>query len=78
MHIYSGAIYSTRNGNAPMPTAPGPRANIVCVGGFRAGGCRAKRDGGWVLSPEALAKDGLSPEALAKGDTNNELRVTSN
>ena len=26
----------TRNGNLAMPTAPGPRANIVCVGGIRA------------------------------------------
>ena len=32
------------------------------------GGCRALRDGGWGLSPEASAKDDLSPEASAKDD----------
>ena len=55
------------------PPHTGPRANIVCVGGFRAprkqslrgwlfvgaGGCRAKRDGGW-------------------GNTSNKSRATSN
>ena len=29
-----------------MPTAPGPYANTVCVGGFRAGGVIACDDGG--------------------------------
>ena len=47
-----------------MPTAPGPRANIVCVGGIRAGG----------VAPRATGGGDLSPEALAKG----EIRVTSN
>ena len=40
-------------------------AHRPCCGG---GGCRAKHDGGW----------GLSPVALAQGDTSNESRVTSN
>ena len=33
-----------------MPTAPGPRANPVCVGGIRAGGVIACDDGGWYES----------------------------
>ena len=43
-----------------MPTAPGPRANIVCVGGIRAGGVAQSATGGGELSPEALTKGGLS------------------
>ena len=53
-----------------MPTAPGPRANIVCVGGFRAprkpclrgwnlgGGCRAPRDGGWGYESRVTSNSG--------------------
>ena len=63
-----------------MPTAPGPRANPVCVGGTWAGGVSRPARRGVGLSPEALAKDDLSPEALAKGGlsrvTSHELRVT--
>ena len=33
-----------------MPTAPGPRANPVCVGGFRAGGGGRKTVGGWFIT----------------------------
>ena len=36
----------TRNGNLAMLTAPGPRANPVCVGGIRAGGVAPRATGG--------------------------------
>ena len=49
-----------RDENAPMPTAPGPRATCR-VGGIRAGGVVQSTTGG-----------GMSPEALAKG----KIRVT--
>ena len=35
-----------RDENAPMPTAPGPRANIVCVGGTWAGSVAPRAAGG--------------------------------
>ena len=35
-----------------MPTAPGPRANKVCVGGIRAGGVAPCATGGGVYHPK--------------------------
>ena len=35
-----------RDENAPMPTAPRPRANPVCVGGIQAGGVALRATGG--------------------------------
>ena len=60
-----------------MPTAPGPRANIVCVGGSRAPRKHSLR--GWIPGGGGVAQSAtgggeLSPEALAKGKT----QVTSN
>ena len=35
-----------------MPTAPGPSANPVCVGGFRAGGVAPRATGGGACHPK--------------------------
>ena len=59
----------TRNGNLAMPTAPGPRANIVCVGGIRAGGVAPRATGGGACHPK--------PWRRVTRVTSNELRVTS-
>ena len=49
-----------------MPTAPGPRANPVCVGGtWAGGGARSATGGGANTRPAVIAKERETLKTLA-------------